>query len=96
MAEAGLVAEQVAHDVLDRLELVRRSGADGAAALAVEVLALSTAHERVKTRAVPEVDVLDQAVAFERLQVAIDRGQLQLEGARELVAETGSSEANRA
>ena len=80
MAEARVEAGRLAHGPAHAVELLRRDGALDAAALADEVLALA-AGAHVAPGAVAEVHVLHEAEALERLEVAVDRGEV---GGRQL------------
>src|SRR5450759_624999 len=75
MGEAGLEAELLAHLGANRVELLACDRADGVAGLADEVLVLGSG-ERVEARPVAEVDVSDEPDLLQRLQVAIDRGEI--------------------
>ena len=80
VAEARFEAGRLAHGSAHAVELLRRHRALHAAALAHEVLAFA-AGTHVAPGAVTQVDVLHEAEALERLEVAIDGGEV---GGREL------------
>ena len=79
-----------------RGELIGREHGQLPAALAVEILALVAADERIEARAVAEVDVAGQPVAFEHLEVAVYRGLLERQRLGQLCADTGPEAANSA
>ena len=75
VAEAGIEARRLAHRPPHAVQLLRCDRALCAAALADEVLPLAPgAH--VAAGAVPEVDVLHEPEALERLEIAVDRGEV--------------------
>ena len=75
VAEARAEPGRLLHGVAHAVEALRRHGVLRAAALADEVLALPPGAY-VAPGAVPEVDVLHEAQPLERLEVAVDRGQV--------------------
>ena len=75
VAEARSEPRRLAHGPPHAVELLGRHGPLRPAALADEVLPLP-AGPHVPPGAVPEVDVLHQPEALERLEVAVDRGEI--------------------
>src|SRR4051794_16937110 len=74
--EAGLVAEPLADERADVVQLGRVDGAHVVAALAGDVLARALARGRVEGGAVAEVNVADESRPLERLEVPVDGGQV--------------------
>ncbi len=79
MGEASLEAEAIEHLRADPVKLRLGNGANGVAGLADQVLVLRSG-ERVQARPVAEMNVADEPYFLQRLEVAIDRGQI---GARQ-------------
>jgi len=83
--EAGIEAELRFDQLADGVEVLDGHRRHGRALLAVEVLARLASGEDVEPGAVGEMDVANDAEALEQLEVAIDRGRVDRELARELV-----------
>ena len=77
MAETCVVAEGGAQLVADRIEPAGRDGRDAVAALADQVLVV-LAGERVEPGPVADMQVGDHAEVLQAVEVAVDRGELQL------------------
>src|SRR5262245_19013305 len=75
--EADLVAEAILHAVPDLIELRAVDLLDRAAVFAVQVLPCAPTHQDVATRPMSRVEVTDHAVLLERLEVAVDGGQIE-------------------
>ena len=73
VGESRLVAESILEVLAHRCELIRFHGSHLGAALAVQVFDFVTSDQRVEAGAVAEVNVPQQALAFEDLQIAVDR-----------------------
>jgi hypothetical protein len=58
--------------------------------LAIEVFALPAPDELIAPGAVAEVDVPSEPVALERLEVAVDRGEVESQALRELLGRHGA------
>jgi hypothetical protein len=80
MGESGLVPEQVLDLLAHRIQLLRRERPDAAAALTGEELSFAAADQLVQTRPVSKVNVPSEPVLLERLEVAIHRGHVQVQG----------------
>src|SRR4051812_8640628 len=76
--EARLVAERLAHALAHVVQPRRVDGGQAPAALAYEVLACASAREHVAARTVAGVHMADDAELLQALEIAIDRGRLQL------------------
>ena len=76
--EARLESRQLAHGLAHAVERRRVDGLDRAARLAREVLAVGAALEHVAARAVAGVEVAHEPEPAERLEVAVDRGDVRL------------------
>ena len=77
VAEARPVAKPLANLRPHRIELGRIETGHPSTALTRQKLLVAGADQHVEARAVPEMDVLDNAKLLEPLEVPIDRGQLQ-------------------
>ena len=73
VGEVRLVAELFPNGVAHRVESFWRDRGHLCAALAVEVLDLVAAEQRVEPGSVTEMDVTHDAKALERFEVAVDR-----------------------
>lgn len=76
VGEAGLETKPLADLAAHRVELLRAHRHDRTALLAVQVLPLAGADERVQAGTMAKVHVLDDAVRFQRLEVSIHRGDV--------------------
>src|SRR5450830_1710835 len=79
VGEASLIAELLAHLDANRIELLARDRANGMARLADQVLVLGRG-QRIEARPVAEMNVADEPNLLQRLEVAINGGQI---GARQ-------------
>src|SRR3954452_19030228 len=78
VGEAGVEAKRFADRLARAVEPFGLGDPDLAAGLADEVLAFAVADEAVEPGAVTEVDMADHTELLEALEVAVDRGQLDL------------------
>lgn len=74
----------------DRVEGLDGDRRDLGAAFAVEVFELLAADQHIESWSVAEVDVANEAVTLEQLEVAVDRGRVNRELARELLCGHGA------
>ena len=79
------IAEQLFDPVPNRIELVRSEGADRAAALARDELPLAAADQRLEAGPMSEVDMAREPVLLERLEIAVDRGELKAQAAPDVL-----------
>lgn len=85
MIEACLVPVALGDAFANGIELLHGQRPDGAAAIAVQVLALAAAEQRVQPGAVAEMNVAHEAVALERLEVTMHRSRVQVRAARDIL-----------
>ena len=83
--EARNVPEAIPEPIAQRVEFFGCDGAHRTTALAAEVLVLAVAHERVQPRPVAEVNMLHEPVTLEHVEDAIDRGEVQIQRAGEVL-----------
>ena len=76
VGEPGLMAEALADQVADLVEIAGLHRRVPAADVADQVLARAQADACVEAGSMPEVDVADEADALQRLEVAVDRGRV--------------------
>src|SRR5262245_60635874 len=89
--EPGAVAQLALDQGADGVEPAGRHGLERAALLAGDEVEVAGRGQRVETRAVPDVEVADEADLLERVEVAVDRGEVggrqpALEAGRDLVS----------
>ena len=85
VSEACVKAELFSDQVADGVEVRDVDSSECLAAFAVEVFGVLPSGEDVEAGTVGEVDVVDGAEPFEQLEVAIDRGGVKPQLARELL-----------
>jgi hypothetical protein len=79
VGEASLEAEELFHLVANGVELLRYDRPYRSAALAGEEFAFAVSDECIEAWAVSEVDMPRETVPLERFQVAVDRGDVELQ-----------------
>jgi hypothetical protein len=79
VVEAHVVAEAAFDVATDRVEEFGTNSPCGVAFQAIDVFPRSATDELVESGAVSEVDVVQQTVAFEGIEVAVDGGRDEVE-----------------
>jgi hypothetical protein len=82
MTETCLVAVALFDAFANGIELLGGQRPDSSATIAVQVLPLAATEQRIQPGAVAEVDVSHQAVALQRLEIAMHRCRVQARAAR--------------
>jgi hypothetical protein len=85
MREPSFVAELFPDTVTNGVKFLRCDGAHRAAPLAIEICPFVVAAEGIEPRAVAEMDVADKSVAFQQLEIAVDRTQVQPQTAHHIL-----------
>jgi hypothetical protein len=90
VSEARFVTEPSFDLLADGVEVLDGDRCDLLAAFAIEVFELLAADQHVESGSVAEMDVANEAVTLEQLKVAVDRGGVDREFARELLGGHGT------
>jgi hypothetical protein len=85
MTEAGLVAVSLPDALANGIQLLGRQNPDGSATIAVQVLALAAAEQPIQPGPVTEMNVAHQAVALQRLEIAMHGSHVQARAARDVL-----------